>query len=408
MHRQLKQYETQNLHAATPSAAVNHEKDEKRIVFEQAYRDLLSKIIMMGMLKPNYSFYTYKQISTLMIWCTAMWIVYAYDSLTIHALAATLMGLHVQQSGLIAHDAVHHQMYVNRRLGDYTGLFWGTLMQGLSVQWWKNKHNGHHAVPNLQSSAPLALDGDPDIDTMPVLAWSLKQAQSYRVINDGKDPPVAKFMIKYQAWFFFPLIALVAPQSWLNESIKIAFGLGTATENAEMEMKRKGLQYPISEKVCITLHYVWRFAFISAYGKNSWMVCIGLYLLMNSSFGLAAAHIIGLNHNGMATYEADESRPDFWTLQVSTARNIVGGRYFPEWFADWYFGGLHRQIEHHLFPTMPRHNLRKVGIFVESFCKEWNVPYHETDLVVGTIEVLKHLNDVSTEFVSDFVKDGPY
>ena len=49
-------------------------------------------------------------------------------------------------------------------------------MQGFSVQWWKNKHNGHHAVPNLHNSTAKAQDGDPDIDTMPVLAWSVKQA----------------------------------------------------------------------------------------------------------------------------------------------------------------------------------------------------------------------------------------
>jgi hypothetical protein len=35
-----------------------------------------------------------------------------------------------------------------------------------------NKHNSHHAVPNLVQSVPGAADGDPDIDTMPFLAWS--------------------------------------------------------------------------------------------------------------------------------------------------------------------------------------------------------------------------------------------
>ncbi|MGB1594360.1 MAG: hypothetical protein ACPIOQ_16520, partial [Promethearchaeia archaeon] len=38
--------------------------------------------------------------------------------------------------------------------------------------------------------------GDPDIDTMPLLAWSLKQAQSFRELRaDGKDSPFVKFMI---------------------------------------------------------------------------------------------------------------------------------------------------------------------------------------------------------------------
>lgn len=41
----------------------------------------------------------------------------------------------------------------------------GNLFQGFSVAWWKNKHNTHHAVPNVHGA-------DPDIDTMPLLAWS--------------------------------------------------------------------------------------------------------------------------------------------------------------------------------------------------------------------------------------------
>jgi len=56
---------------------------------------------------------------------------------------------------------------------------------------------------------------------------------------------------------------------------------------------------------------------------------------------------------------------------------------------------------------MPRHNLPKTHSLVKSFCKEWGVVYHETDLVDGTIEVLKHLQHVSDDFVTEFVKDGP-
>ncbi len=40
------------------------------------------------------------------------------------------------------------------------------------ISWWMNKHNSHHAVPNLVESCENAADGDPDIDTMPFLAWS--------------------------------------------------------------------------------------------------------------------------------------------------------------------------------------------------------------------------------------------
>jgi fatty acid desaturase len=112
--------------------------------------------------------------------------------------------------------------------------------------------------------------------------------------------------------------------------------------------------------------------------------------------GLLLATVFGLGHNGMAVYPADQ-RPDFWKLQVTTTRNITSN-----WFVDWFCGGLQYQVDHHLFPMLPRHNLKKVHVLVESFCKEHDMYYHETDMWVGTMEVLNHLNKVSVEFIEHF------
>ncbi|CAI5938912.1 unnamed protein product [Closterium sp. NIES-64] len=40
---------------------------------------------------------------------------------------------------------------------------------------------------------------------------------------------------------------------------------------------------------------------------------------------------------------------DFYTAQIVTTRNVSDGL-----FNDWFTGGLNKQLEHHLFPTMPR------------------------------------------------------
>lgn len=93
---------------------------------------------------------------------------------------------------------------------------WSDLMQGFSMQWWNNKHHSHHAVPNLHNSSLESQDGDPDIDTMLLLAWSLKQAQSFRAMNaSGKDSTFIKYAIKFQAFTYFPIL-LLACISWLN------------------------------------------------------------------------------------------------------------------------------------------------------------------------------------------------
>ena len=82
---------------------------------------------------------------------------------------------------------------------------------------------------------------------------------------------------------------------------------------------------------------------------------------------------------------------------MSTTRNVTSN-----WFVDWFCGGLHYQVDHHLFPMLPRHNLAQVHVLVESFCKEHNLTYHETTLWDGSVEVLQHLNKVSLEFVKEF------
>jgi len=44
-------------------------------------------------------------------------------------------------------------------------------------------------------------------------------------------------------------------------------------------------------------------------------------------------------------------------------------------FNDWFSGHLNFQIEHHLFPTMPRHNLHKIAPYVKSMCDKHKITY---------------------------------
>jgi len=385
--------------------SVEH-KDARQHAFEAAYRELRMQLIKMGMFKSNFWFYVYKQASNMSMWASAFALMAFSDRTVFHIGAALWMGLFFQQCGWLAHDFLHHQVYKKRRHGDYSGLWWGGVMQGFSMQWWKNKHNGHHATPNLHNSSATSQDGDPDIDTMPVLAWSVKQAQSFRELEaDGKDSKFVKFMIRNQKYFYFPIL-LLARLSWLNESFKYAYGLGAASENAKLERETQGLQYPILEKLTLAVHYAWVVAFVSGFGRFSLLYSLSLFMVMTCSCGFFLAIVFGLGHNGMAVYNA-ETRPDFWKLQVTTSRNIIGGHGIPQWFVDWFCGGLQYQVDHHLFPMIPRHNLKKTHALVKSFCKEWEVGYHEADIIDGTYEVLSCLDEVAMEFVMEFVEDGP-
>ena len=97
------------------------------------------------------------------------------------------------------------------------------------------------------------------------------------------------------------------------------------------------------------------------------------------------------NHKGMPILAASDNT-DFLRRQVLTSRNVRGG-----WLTDFALGGLNYQIEHHLFPSMPRPNLRRAQPLVAAFCAERDVPYMETSLPGSYAQALGHLAAVGRE-----------
>jgi fatty acid desaturase len=77
---------------------------------------------------------------------------------------------------------------------------------------------------------------------------------------------------------------------------------------------------------------------------------------------------------------------------VLTSRNIRGG-----WLTDLALGGLNYQIEHHLFPSMPRPNLRRSQPLISEFCRQHGLPYCQASLVGSYAQALRYLHAVGTQ-----------
>jgi fatty acid desaturase len=56
--------------------------------------------------------------------------------------------------------------------------------------------------------------------------------------------------------------------------------------------------------------------------------------------------------------------------------------------------GLNYQIEHHLFPSMPRPNLRRSQPMIQEFCQQRHLPYCQASLAGSYAQALRHLNAV--------------
>ncbi len=373
--------------SVVPSALYAHKrKPEEQKKFEKAYRELRSKIVNMGLFNASGSYYIFKFFSNLLLVAAAIACAMMTNNMLVNVLGGILLGLFWQQCGWLGHDFLHHQVFKNRLYGDLVGLLIGSVFLGFSAQWWKSKHNSHHAVPNLEASCPDAADGDPDIDTMPMLAWTLRMATA------SKDGKFGRFMIKWQAVFYFPLL-LFARLAWAHQSWVFVWGGVGQHSVIGAQMDRQRMTYPTLEKLALLLHYACLIAVLS---RMQLVNAILFFLVAQTSCGLFLATVFGVGHNGMAVYPANQ-RPDFWKLQVTTTRNVTSNV-----FVDWFCGGLQYQVEHHLFPMLPRHNLRVVHAMVEVFCKENNVTYHEAGILEGNLEVLQHLSKVSVEFFKEF------
>ncbi|WP_112283556.1 fatty acid desaturase family protein [Prauserella muralis] len=266
------------------------------------------------------------------------------------------------QVALLAHDLAHRQVVRTRRPTEIAGLVTGNLAIGLSYGWWMDKHTRHHANPNHEELDP---DVAPDI-----LVWSGKQAR--------ESAGLARFVGRWQAYLFFPLLALEG----LNLHVSGFRAL------ASPRLRRRG-----AEAVLLVTHvlaYLAVLFLVLSPGKA--LVFLAVH---QGLWGLYLGSIFAPNHKGMVMLRGDE-RPDFLRRQVLTSRNVRGGR-----FTDVALGGLNYQIEHHLFPSMPSPHLRRAQPIVRDYCAEIGVPYHETGLLASYGEALRHLHSAGAPLRQD-------
>jgi fatty acid desaturase len=200
---------------------------------------------------------------------------------------------------------------------------------------------GRQARPPSHTN-PNHEDLDPDID-IPALAFTTGQAR--------EKWGLARLVARSQAYLFFPLLPLEAAQLHVASAKAIVRDTGRAT---------------VVEALLLLLH-------VAGYLTALLLVLSPLQaavfvLVQQGLFGLYLGCSFAPNHRGMPTL-TDAEELDFLRTQVLTSRNVTGSRQ-----VDFLLGGLNYQIEHHLFPNMPRPNLRHAQPLVRAFCQEHDLP----------------------------------
>jgi len=328
-----------------------------------AYRQFRKKLIDEGWFESSKLWYIYKTTETLGLSLLGMALA-AYGH---WFLGALLLGLGYQQQGWLSHDYCHQQVFKSRRINNFFAYFCGSVCSGYSVNWWKERHNTHHAITNV-------LDADPDIDNLPLFVWDVND------FSRIKGVPGAASLVPYQHYYFVPWTATLK-LIWCIQSL---FFVRTKQSRAWDRVAHY-------EKMCLTVHYFILFAFCYYY-LSSFLVSLGFLIISEFVGGAGIANIVFMNHYGCE--HPQELRTNFVTLQLLTTTNID-----PSLWMNWFSGGLNLQIEHHLFPTMPRHNLLKVRPLVQKFCKDNGLVYQSKPFLSCMKTILGTLSSVSREYL---------
>ncbi|CAH9106341.1 unnamed protein product [Cuscuta epithymum] len=266
-----------------------------------------------------------------------------------HLGSGGLMGFLWIQSGWLGHDSGHYQIMMNKGWNRFAQILTGNCLAGISIGWWNWNHNAHHISCN-------SLDFDPDLQHMPLFAVSSKLFSSlHSCFYDRKMifHSSARFFISHQHWTFYPVMCL-ARLNLFSQSFSLLLSARKVPNRAQ-------------ELLGLLAFWVWYPYLVSL--LPNWGERI---LFVLASFSITGIQHIQfcLNHFSTSVYVGPPTSSDWFKKQTYGSLNIS----CPHWM-DWFHGGLQFQIEHHLFPRLPRCHLRKVSPFVKELCKKHGLPY---------------------------------
>lgn len=272
---------------------------------------------------------------------------------------AIFLGIFWQQTLLIAHDVCHGSAFkMNRWHRRLLGSFFGGVLGGVGAFWWSRDHALHHALSNV-------IGEDPSAGAEPFIFIDSKQYS--RVPRHI----LARTMVRIQSVVYFPLCILFArPNLFIISSL-----ISSPT--------------PVIDCTSLAIFSYW------VYNAFSMIECTPsekMILFIVSNISTSILHLqLNLNHYPKPMFDLKESmKKSFFSLQVETTLNIISS---PAW--NWFHGGLEYQIEHHLFPLLPRSRLKMVAPLVQKICHDHGVKYDQRYFFDANLDCQQILYDVS-------------
>ncbi len=284
----------------------------------RAYARLHRAVADAGLLERTYGFYLRRGIAGYLVLALGLAMPFLWPGLAGATLGGVIIGFGLIQVALIGHDAGHLAVFRGTKANWALGILCWSITAGVSFWSWRDRHNRHHGATN-------ELDEDPDIFDAGLIAWTPEIAAGRRGWR--------RWVTRYQV-FVFPCLV-----PWIGFVLRI---LGWHVVLAKMRGGWRWLDLAL-----ITFNIGLWAAAVTFWGPT-WL---WVFLVSQLTAGVYQGLVIAPNHKGMPLWTRGVEI-SFLERQVLSSRNIA-----PHPFADYFFGGLNYQIEHHLFPNMPRPHL---------------------------------------------------
>lgn len=283
-------------------------------------------------------------------------------------LAAALLGLAWQNTAFIGHDLGHMSIFQKKWVNASVGLVFGNLLTGIGLGWWRYTHNNHHVVTN-------SIEEDQDIQHQPALG--LVKGSVY---SDFYRRWLPYPWTRFQAWYFYPLMCVARLnlyiQSWLHVLKLPPHGHSSGHFHRPLEA------------LCLLMFMSWY-----GYALTLHADCfVYSALLTHAVAGVLHIQIL-LSHYAEPVYRKTMRETDtkgWLEMQLRSTINIKS----PNWLTEILYGGLHRQIEHHLFPRAPRRHLAAIEKLVVPFCRNHGLPHLSLGFVEANVRLIQCLNRV--------------
>lgn len=341
-----------------------------RMRVREAYRRLEQDMIDRGMFQCNYWRYAKECCRYVTFIYLSLWLLFQGTERWQYLLSAFFMGCFWHQLYFTAHDAGHNGITGKVEIDHLIGVLIADFIGGLSIGWWKHNHNVHHIVTNHP-------EHDPDIQHLPFLAITTKLFNNIYSTYYKRVLPFdafARFFVRYQHHLYYLILSF---GRFNLHRLSFVYVLGhDQVRNRKLEL------------LGITVFFGW-FGYVLSY-MPSWPMVFAY--LMISYVVTSPLHVqITLSHFGMSTEDFGPDEP-FPAKMLRTTMDVD----CPEWF-DWFHGGLQYQAVHHLFPRLPRHNLRQGVPLVRKFCEELGLHYYMYNFSTGNGVVLGALKSVADQ-----------